>query len=121
MCSCNLKTLGQSTYKIEDVFKDDALVKSISENKIVSKECFDQNHPLSKFQWLWCIAPEKMNDVLKPFNITVKDYKDIVSLYKMNELGLDKQKFNIDFLQLFDKIVLTNKEFSKTDCVIFCK
>lgn len=120
MCACKFKLRGNQSHTIDEIMSDGELVNAISNSKVVSKECFANKHPLSRFQWLYCVAPEKLNKILKPFDLSIGSYADVIALADMVEKGIDKERLNADLMKEAGKINLTNQELTKTDCVIFC-
>lgn len=120
MCSCNIKTLNGSSYTMDDILKDSNLLNSITDNKVVSKSCLKNEHPLSVFRYLHCAAGKRFDDLFTKYDIQIKNDKDIILLASIAEKGIDKQKFGVSFLQLAKTLPLSDKEVGDAQCLLFC-
>lgn len=120
MCSCKLRSFNGTSHTVDSVMNDQSMVETISNNKLVSKECFANRHPLSWFQYLNCVAPQRFRALFTPYDIQLNSYQDIVNLAKINEQGIDIKQFKVNFMDLAKGLVLTQEELSKSDCIIFC-
>lgn len=121
MCGCNLKAIAAGgTYTVNQVMQNTALVKEISENKIISGSCFREGHADAWFRYMYCAQKKEFVALFKPYGIEVNNAADVMMLAAIHDNGNDKAKFNVNFMDLVKSITLTSGGMADASCAIFC-